>query len=275
MAEIVKAACVQINAGPDIADNLKTLDTLIREAEGQGAQLIATPENSCHMRASPEAKLEKSFAEEAHTAVPFFSELARELNVWLLAGSVSVKLSDTHMANRSILFSSAGKIVARYDKIHMFDVDLEGDRCYQESKAVQPGGRAVVVETPWGGLGMSICYDIRFPHLYRDMAKKGADMIAVPAAFTVPTGKAHWEVLLRARAIETGCFVLAPGQTGEHEGGRMTYGHSMIIGPWGEVLADAGEAVGIITADVNPDDIIKARQSIPALQHDREYDIGL
>ncbi len=271
MADTLKVACVQMNAGPDIADNLKAAEGFIREAAGGGAQLIATPENTCHMRGVPGAKLESAPYEQDHPGIPLFGDLAKELGVWLLIGSMSVKLSDTQLANRSYLFSDSGDIAATYDKIHMFDVDLEDDRSYRESKACRPGDRAVVTKTPWGGLGMSICYDVRFPHLYRDLAKNGADILAVPAAFTVPTGQAHWEVLLRARAIETGVFVLAPGQTGEHEGGRKTWGHSMIINPWGEVLADAGSKPGIITADLNMDEIAEARKSIPALQHDRAY----
>ena len=164
-----------------------------------------------------------------------------------------------------------GAVVARYDKIHMFDVDLAGGESYRESNAFRPGDRTVLAETPWGMLGMTVCYDLRFPHLYRALAEAGADFLAIPSAFTVPTGKAHWHVLMRARAIENGCFVFAPAQWGEHAEGRRTYGHSLIVGPWGEVLADAGEGVGIISARIEVAAIAKARRMVPSLQHDRSF----
>ena len=184
---------------------------------------------------------------------------------------MSIKLGDNRIANRSFLFSDTGEIVARYDKIHLFDVDLPTGESHRESDLVRPGEEAVVAETPWAIIGLSICYDLRFAYLYRDLAKAGASILTVPAAFTVPTGKAHWETLLRARAIETGSFVLAPAQCGEHEGGRQTYGHSLIIGPWGEVLADAGEDTGFIIAELDLSAVEKAREAIPALKHDRAY----
>ncbi len=260
-------------SGPVIEDNLKQAETLIREAAGQGAQFVLTPENTCHIRFPAAEKLKSALPEETHPAVSFFSGLARELNIWLLAGSLGIKQENGMLANRSYLFADTGEAVATYDKIHMFDVDLPTGENHRESEQVQGGTRAVLAQTPWGGLGMTICYDLRFPHLYRELAQKGAAMLAVPAAFTVPTGKAHWETLLRARAIENGCFVFAPAQTGEHEGGRLTYGHSLIIDPWGHVLADAGEEVGVITVDVNLEDIAKARHAIPSLQHDRDFDL--
>jgi predicted amidohydrolase len=168
------------------------------------------------------------------------------------------------------LFNNAGKIVDKYDKIHLFDIDLPGGESYRESATVAPGGKACITKTPWGGVGLSVCYDLRFPHLYRKLAHSGADILTAPAAFTIPTGKAHWEVLLRARAIETGCFVLAPAQTGVHAGGRKTYGHSMIVGPWGDVLAGAGDEPGLIYADLNMNAVKEARESVPSLRHDRE-----
>ena len=272
MVDVLRAACVQINGAPEIEENLKTVGALVREAAGRGAKLIATPENTCRM-VRDERKIITSLSEENHPGIPFFSELAKELGVWLLIGSLAIRTGKTQIANRSFLFADNGNIAATYDKIHMFDVDLSGDKSYRESKAVQPGEKAVVAGTPWGGLGMSICYDVRFAYLYRDLAKAGANILTVPAAFTVPTGKAHWEVLLRARAIETGSFVLAPAQTGDHDGGRKTWGHSMIIGPWGEILAAAGTETGIITADLNLDEVAKVRQSIPALRHDKKYKV--
>jgi deaminated glutathione amidase len=206
-------------------------------------------------------------------------EVAQETGVWLLIGSLAIDLSrergtaegERRLANRSYLVDPGGGVVARYDKIHMFDVDLAGGESYRESNAFRPGGRAVLAETPWGVLGMTVCYDLRFPHLYRALAQAGADFLAIPSAFTVPTGKAHWHVLMRARAIENGCFVFAPAQWGEHAEGRRTYGHSLIVDPWGEVLADAGEGVGIVSARIDLAAIAKARRMVPSLQHDRPF----
>lgn len=268
---VIKAACVQLNAGPVIEDNLHAAAALIREAAGQGAQFIATPENTCHMRSPQTEKLKSAKPEDTHPGIPFFSELARELGVFLLAGSLSIRLEDNRIANRSYLFGDNGEIAAHYDKIHLFDVDLPTGESHRESALVRPGEHAVVAAMPWGKLGMSICYDLRFAYLYRDLAKAGASIISVPAAFTVPTGQAHWHTLLRARAIETGAFVMAPAQCGEHEGGRRTYGHSLIIGPWGEILAEGGEEPGIIMGDLDLSAVEKARAAIPALRHDREY----
>lgn len=267
----VRTACIQLNAGPEVAANLDAAGTLIREAAGQGAQFIATPENTCHIRSPQSAKLKSAKPEDQHAGVPYFSGLAQDLGVWLLAGSMSILLDDNRIANRSFLFSDKGDIVARYDKIHLFDVDLPTGESHRESDLVKPGELAVVADLPWAKIGLSICYDLRFSHLYRDLAKAGASILAVPAAFTVPTGQAHWQTLLRTRAIETGSFVIAPAQCGTHEGDRKTYGHSLIIGPWGDVLAEGDEQPGIIMADLDLDAVKKARESIPALKHDREY----
>src|SRR5207247_624333 len=191
--------------------------------------------------------------------------------VMVPSGEPGADGSEERLANRSFLIDPAGAIVARYDKIHMFDIDLPGGESYRESNAYRPGGGTVVAETPWGRLGMSVCYDVRFPHLYRALAQAGADFLTVPSVFTVPTGRAHWHVLVRARAIETGCFVFAPAQTGVHAEGRLTYGHSLIVAPWGEVLADAGEEVGFITAQIDPARIEEVRAMVPALRHDRSF----
>jgi len=271
---IFKAACVQMNAGPDITENLQTAEQMIREAAAQGAEFIATPENTCQIRFRPEEKLETAHTLETHPAIPLFKSLAKELNIWLLAGSLTIKAPEANkLLNRSILFSAAGDIAAQYDKIHLFDVTLNTNETYKESATIQPGNKAVIAQTPWSDIGMSICYDVRFSKLYRDLAQNGAKILTIPAAFTIPTGQAHWETLLRARAIETGSFVIAPAQTGTHEKGRQTYGHSMIINPWGEILAQAGNQPEIITAQINLEDVTKARQSIPSLQHDRRYEI--
>ena len=268
---MLKAALIQMNSGPVIADNLRQAEDMIREAASSGAQLILTPENTCHIKTPQAEKLQSSPYESDHPAIPFFSDLARDLGVWLMAGSIAVRVSADKVANRSLLFSDNGAVVAQYDKIHLFDVDLPTGESHRESNIVAPGDRAVVAETPWGGIGMTICYDLRFAALFRALAQKGAKIITVPSAFTVPTGQAHWETLLRARAIETGSFILAPAQTGTHHGNRKTYGHSLIVGPWGDVIADGGDAPGIVMADLDLADVEKARGAIPALLHDRKF----
>ncbi len=277
MTHLVKTACIQLNSGPDIADNLAVCAALIREAAAEGAEMILTPENTCHMRTPQSAKLESSPPEEHHPGLPLFSDLAQELGIWLLAGSFSVRVADDKIANRSYLFSDHGEMVAFYDKIHLFDVDLPTGESHRESDLVRGGGRAVICGLPWKGavLGMSICYDVRFPALYRMMAQHGATIMAVPSAFTVPTGMAHWESLLRARAIETGSYVLAPAQCGTHHGGRQTYGHAMIIGPWGDVIVEAEDEPDYIVASLDMDAVARARQAIPSLTHDREMTLDI
>ncbi|MGQ9369123.1 carbon-nitrogen hydrolase family protein [Azospirillum sp. ST 5-10] len=273
MAGVLKAACVQVNAGPEIAPNLTAAGELVRRARDAGADFIATPENVSMIVQGRRKVLDRVRAEGEHPAVPFFAELARETGAWLLAGSLGILLDDgERVANRSYLFDATGAVAARYDKIHMFDVDLANGESYRESATFRPGDRAVVADSPWGGIGLSVCYDVRFPQLYRSLAKAGAGILTVPAAFTVPTGRAHWHVLLRARAIETGCFVVAPAQVGTHDQGRKTYGHSLIVSPWGEVLADAGgEEVGIVTAELDLARVAEARGMVPSLTHDRPF----
>jgi predicted amidohydrolase len=197
--------------------------------------------------------------------------LARELHVHLLLGSIVTKVDAEKLANRSILLRPDGDIERRYDKIHMFDVDLPSGETYRESAVFHPGDKAVLAPLPWGVLGMTICYDLRFPHLYRALGQAGADFISIPAAFTVPTGRAHWHVLMRARAIENGAFVFAPAQWGEHATGRRTYGHSLIVAPWGEILAEAEDGIGVIVAEIDPAKVLEARRQVPALYHDRRY----
>ena len=271
MTQKLKVACIQLSSTPVIQENLDKAGELIRTAAAEGATLIATPENTCHIRMPSKEKLTSAHPEETHPGIPFFSDLAKELGVYILAGSFAIKVSEDKLYNRSYLFGADGEIIAKYDKIHLFDVELGRGESYKESEHILPGEKAVIADTPQAKIGLSICYDLRFAYLYRDLAKLGASILAVPAAFTVPTGKAHWETLLRARAIETGSFVIAPGQTGEHENGRHTWGHSLIINPWGEVLADAGSDIGYITAELDLNEVKEAREKIPALQHDREY----
>jgi predicted amidohydrolase len=267
----IKVACIQLRSGDDVGENIRAASDLIRAAHKSGARFIATPENTTLMAADGGAKLEKSFAEKDDPAVPAFAALARELGIWLLIGSLAIKVTDGKTANRSYLFSPDGRVEARYDKIHLFDVDLPSGESYRESRTVQPGAEAVVVSLPWGRLGLTVCYDLRFPQLYRTLAKAGAEILTVPSAFTETTGKAHWHVLLRSRAIENACFVVAPAQGGKHANGRKTYGHSLIVGPWGDILAEGGVDPGVVAAELDLAEIAVARSRLGALHHDRPF----
>lgn len=271
MAGTFRVACIQTSARREVAENVASVSALIARARAEGADLICTPENVGLIEPNRALRLQKAEPEECHSALAGFREAAAKCGAWLLIGSLAVRLDGDRLANRSYLVDGAGNIVAKYDKIHMFDVDLAGGESYRESSAFRAGDRAVLAETPWGRLGMTVCYDMRFPHLYRALAQAGALYITVPSAFTRPTGRAHWHVLLRARAIETGCYVFAPAQCGEHAEGRTTYGHSLIVAPWGEVLADGGEEVGIVAAEIDPAKVYEARGMVPSLQHDRPY----
>lgn len=267
----VKFACVQMSAGPEVGPNLDAAAVLIREAAAAGAKFIFTPENTSIIEPNRELALAKSFTQDEHPGLPYFSALAQELGVWLLIGSMPIRVEPERLANRSFLIDDRGRIITHYDKIHLFDVDLPNGEVYRESERIRPGSQAVLAPTPWGALGLTVCYDLRFPQLYRELAHAGASIISIPAAFTVPTGEAHWHVLLRARAIETGAFVFAPAQCGTHAGGRRTYGHSLIVAPWGEILAEAGEAPGTIATAVDFSQVTAARGMIPSLRHDRDY----
>ncbi len=266
-------ACIQLRTGNDVAENIKTVTGFIREAAAKGADYIITPETSHLMEMNSKRLFASTSHESEETAIQLFSDLAAELGIWLHIGSLAIKLSDTKVANRAYVFNPEGRIVATYDKLHMFDVDLSGGESYRESKNYQPGDKAVTVDMPWGRVGLTICYDLRFPQLYRTMAQNGAGYLTVPAAFTKNTGRDHWHILLQARAIENGCFVFAPSQGGTHENGRETYGHSLIISPWGDILAEADEDPGIIMARIDPALIVEARTRIAALQHDRQFDL--
>ena len=267
------AACVQLRSSEDVAENIASASRWIREAAKGGAQFIATPENTSLMAADGGAKLSQSHDEAHDPALPAFAGLARELGVWILIGSLAIKVSDSKTANRSFLIGPDGGVRARYSKIHLFDVDLKGGESYRESSTVAGGEAGVLADTEWGRIGLSICYDIRFPLLYRELARKGAFAFTVPSAFTVPTGEAHWHVLLRARAIENGAFVIAPAQGGTHQNGRKTYGHSLIVDPWGSVLAEAGTEPGVIFAKIDPALSKDVREKIPSLQHDRNFTV--
>jgi predicted amidohydrolase len=272
---IVRAACVQLNAGTELGPNLEAAADGIRRARDAGATLIATPECTGFIAMGRAAVLARARTEAEHPGLPLFAGLARETGATLLIGSLAIAVGDGLVANRSFLFGPDGAILARYDKIHMFDVDLAGGESYRESASFRAGGEGLVAELPDGArLGMTICYDLRFPQLHRALAKEGAEILSVPAAFTWKTGSAHWHVLLRARAIEAGAFVIAPAQTGTHDQGRRTWGHSLIVDPWGTVLADAGEpANAVVTADLDLDRVAEARAAIPALRHDRPFTV--
>jgi predicted amidohydrolase len=266
----IRAAVIQLNAKPVIEENLREAEALIRAAASAGAKLIATPENTCRMRAKVEDKLAASFAEKDHPAIPFFARLSKDLGVTLIVGSISSIREGEKLANRSYLFRKDGTVAATYDKMHMFDVDLPNGDKYRESDTNRAGDKVVMAEADGMKIGLSVCYDVRFPYLYRALAKQGAEILSIPAAFTVPTGQAHWEILLRARAIENGAFVLAAAQVGTHEGGRATYGHSMIIDPWGKIIAHIQkDSQGFACADLDLSEVAKTRAAIPALTHDR------
>ena len=266
-----RAACVQLTSDRDPAKTFPAVAAFVREAAAAGAVLVMTPEVTPMLEPRGRLVLEKVRPEARDEWLPRYRALARETGVWLLLGSMAVKYDEERCANRSILIDADGAVVARYDKIHMFDVDLAGGESYRESRRYRPGDEAVVADTPFGRIGMTVCYDMRFPSLSRDLAQAGADHLTVPSAFARPTGRAHWHVLLRARAIETGCFVFAPAQCGEHAEGRKTFGHSLVVDPWGEVLADGGEEPGIVTADIDPARVREARRMVPSLGHDRPY----
>ncbi|MEE8371857.1 MAG: carbon-nitrogen hydrolase family protein [Sphingomonadales bacterium] len=258
---------LQLNSGEDVQKNIEQTCALIRQAAAGGAEFILTPEMTSILEIRSGRLFDKTCDEEVDPALAAFRSLARELDVWLLIGSLAVRLAENSMTNRSYLIDPGGRLVARYDKMHMFDVELGKGQTYRESKNFSAGKHLVVAETPWGLLGLSICYDIRFPYLYRRLARMGAKMLAVPSAFTKTTGRAHWHVLLRARAIETGCFLLAPAQCGRHSGGRQTFGHSLVVNPWGEIIKEAGEEVGVMLAKLDLNEVDKARRKIPSLKH--------
>jgi deaminated glutathione amidase len=269
-----RVGLVQMCTGRDVKRNLAEASRLIREAVAGGARYVQTPEVTTIMELDRARLFAESRAEEGNAALAHFQALARELDVWLHIGSMVVLAKPDKMANRSFLITPSGAIAARYDKIHMFDVQLPDGESYRESRSFEAGDRAVLAGLPWGDLGMTICYDLRFPTLYRALARAGASFIAVPSAFTVPTGQAHWHTLLRARAIETQCFVFAAAQAGEHENGRRTFGHSLVISPWGGILAEGdGVHPSVIFADVELEAIAEARRQVPSLEHDRPFEV--
>ncbi len=269
MASTFKVACVQNCADDRLEHNIEQAAQLVREAAQAGAELICTPENFTCIEARDDLYLKRGYEASNHPALPIFSGLAQELGVYLSLGSLTIRISPGQVNNRSFIIDPGGAVIADYNKIHLFDVALKHQESYRESSHVAPGDQARIVDLPWGRLGLSICYDVRFPQLYRKLAQAGADFIEIPAAFTATTGAAHWHVLVRARAIENGCYVFAAAQCGTRPWGRKTYGHSLIVDPWGTVLADAGTDAGFIKADSDPGKCAGARGLIAALLHDR------
>lgn len=264
-------ALVQMRSGVDPERNLADASALIREAAATGARLVATPETTHLVQKDADQAFAVMKTQDEEPAIPAFSALAKELGIHLLIGSMAIRIGERKAANRSFLFAPDGAIAATYDKAHMFDVGLGKGETYRESDNYQAGAQLEVADIDGARLGLSICYDVRFAYLYRRLAKAGAQIISVPAAFTKPTGRAHWEVLLRARAIETGAYVIAPAQGGLHADGRKTWGHSLIIGPWGEVIAELDhDEPGILTASLDMRKVEEARRRIPALEHDRD-----
>ncbi|HEY4856778.1 MAG TPA: carbon-nitrogen hydrolase family protein [Xanthobacteraceae bacterium] len=273
-SSIFTAGLVQMRSGPSPQTNLDAAVRLIREARERGAQYVLTPE----MTNILEVKRERLFAaiapEESDATLAALRELARRLRIVLHVGSLAIKLSAEKAANRSFLIDESGEIVARYDKIHMFDVDLAGGESYRESRNYRPGEVAVTADLPWGRLGLTICYDLRFPALYRALAEAGSSFLAIPSAFTKQTGQAHWHVLNRARAIENGAFVFAAAQGGLHENGRETFGHSLIVDPWGGIIAQADAEPGVVLASIDPGEVTAARAKIPSLSHGRRFEMN-
>jgi deaminated glutathione amidase len=268
-----KVGLVQMRSGVDPQANLAAALNAIAEAKRAGADYVLTPEMTNIMEAKRERLMATIVDENRDPTLAALREVARELAIYVHIGSLAVKASPDKAANRSFLIDRRGDVVARYDKIHMFDVDLANGESYRESRSYRPGDLAVVADLPWGRLGVTVCYDLRFPALYRALAEAGASFFSIPAAFTKQTGEAHWHVLMRARAIENGCFVFAAAQGGKHENGRETFGHSLVVDPWGQIIAEAGTEPGIVVAEVDPAQVAAARSRIPSLLNGRRFEV--
>jgi deaminated glutathione amidase len=268
-----KVALVQMRSGMAPEVNCAAALAAVAEAKGAGADYVLTPEMTNIIESKRERLMAAIVDEENDPTLAALREAARAHAIYVHIGSLAVKASPDKAANRSFLIDRSGEIVARYDKIHMFDVDLAGGESYRESRSYRPGELAVVADLPWGRLGVTICYDLRFPALYGALAESGASFFSIPSAFTRPTGEAHWQVLLRARAIENGCFVFAAAQGGKHESGRETFGHSLVVDPWGKILAEGATEPGVILAEVDPAAVAAARSRIPSLHHGRRFEI--
>lgn len=270
---VFKAALIQMRSGLRPGANIDVAARYIGDAKAAGAEYVQTPEMTNILAANRDQLFAVVVEEEADASLATLREVARKLGIYVHIGSLAIRISPDRAANRSFLIDPKGEILARYDKIHMFDVDLAGGESYRESRNYRPGELAVLADLPCGRLGLTVCYDLRFPALYRALAEAGATMLAIPSAFTRQTGEAHWHVLVRSRAIENGCFVLAAAQGGRHENGRDTFGHSLIVDPWGRIIAEGGTEPGIIVAEINPAAVADARARIPSLQHGRRFEI--
>lgn len=268
-----KAAMIQMRSGLQPGANIDAAVRYIGDAKSAGAEYVLTPEMTNILAANREQLFAVVVEEGADASLATLREVARKLDIYVHVGSLAIRASPDRAANRSFLIDPKGDILARYDKIHMFDVDLAGGESYRESRNYRPGELAVLADLPWGRLGLTVCYDLRFPALYRALAEAGATMLAIPSAFTKQTGEAHWHVLIRGRAIENGCFVFAAAQGGRHENGRDTFGHSLIVDPWGRIIAEGGTEPGVIVAEINPAEVASARARIPSLQHGRRFEI--
>jgi predicted amidohydrolase len=268
-----RVGLIQTRASRSPQANLDTVAKLIGEAKSSGADYVLTPEMTNIMEVSREKLFGTVADEESDPSLATYRELARKLSVHLHIGSLALKVTPDKAANRSFLIDPHGEIVARYDKIHMFDVDLANGESYRESRSYRAGELAVLHDLPWGRLGLTICYDLRFPALYRALAEAGASFLAIPSAFTKQTGEAHWHVLMRARAIENGCYVFAAAQGGKHENGRETFGHSLVVDPWGRIVAEGGIEPGVIMTEVDPAEVAAARARVPSLQHGRRFEV--
>ena len=267
------AAMIQMRSGLDPTANLAAALKSINEAKEAGADYVLTPEMTNILAAKRAQLFAKIVTEERDATLTTLREVASKLAIYIHIGSLAIKTSPEKAANRSFLIDRRGEVVARYDKIHMFDVDLAGGESYRESNTYRPGELAMVADLPWGRLGLTVCYDLRFPALYRALAEAGASFLAIPSAFTRQTGEAHWHVLQRARAIENGCFVFAAAQGGKHENGRETYGHSLVVDPWGRILAEGGTEPGVVMAQIDPSEVVAARSRIPSLHHGRRFEL--
>jgi predicted amidohydrolase len=272
-ASTFKVALIQMRSGLEPQANLAAVLAGVDEAKRGGADYVQTPEMTNVLENKRERMFTKIFAEEQDPTLATLREVARKLSIYIHLGSLAIKASPEKAANRSFLIDRKGDVVARYDKIHMFDVDLANGESYRESNTYRPGELAVAADLPWGRLGLTVCYDLRFPALYRALAEAGASFLAIPSAFTKQTGEAHWHVLMRARAIENGCFVFAAAQGGRHEHGRETFGHSLVVDPWGKIIAEGGTEPCVIFAEIDPAEVTAARSRVPSLSHGRRFEL--
>jgi len=268
-----KVACVQLSSKNDMKSNIERSLIFMAEAYERGADIIMLPENIAMMASNAAELFDNTYPQDEHPALYAFSQFARNHKTIVLIGSLAIKPHGSEkLANRSFLIGKNGNIIAQYDKIHLYDVSVEGGETHKESDRFIFGNNAVIAPTEFARIGMTICYDLRFAYLYRHLAQNGAEIITVPSSFTQFTGQAHWHILLRARAIETGCYIAAPAQTGTHPAGRKTFGHSLIVDPWGEVIMDLGEQEGVGIAEIDIEKIYKTRKQLPSIEHDRQFD---